>query len=249
MSETAEQSGAVFEGATEAARERVLDLSGRLSQVVEPMRLEDAVPVAVAALLQAEDDAGLLRAMVSLVEACGCRVEVGESDPAQALRRLPDALRASGGRDLTLGPVLRALCAAAGERASGGLAPPRSPGRRGLSGATTPVPGGGATLLLSLDLGDGTQVRHRLGDPGARWLVTKLQRTLRSLLQADERALRYPAGRFLILLHRTSAERARAFADRLAWEWSSYLGQAAEVSTHQAEVHDGDVVGALRALR
>jgi hypothetical protein len=212
----------------------------------EPVRIEDAVPVAVAGLLQAEDEAELLDTVCALVRACGGRVALSGRGPSEALRELPDVFHAAPGAELTLGPVLRALCAAASERASGVLAPPRRERRRRDAG-----PGGGtgaSSVLLSLDLGDVGAVRDRLGDPGARWLIAKLQRTLRSLLQPDERALRYPARRFLILLHRTTPERAQTFSERIGWEWNSYLGRVTELSARQAEVHGDDVVEALRRL-
>lgn len=226
-----------------------VSLVDRLGAPPEPhpgTRLEDAVPVAVAGLLQARDDEQLLGTLVALVRACGGDVELTDRPPQEALRTLPDELRAPEGRQLTLGPVLRALCAAARERAAGDLAPPR---------ASTASPrraeheaGPRTDMLVALDLGDVGQVRSQLGDPGARWLVTKLQRTLRSLLQAEDRALRYPAGRFLILLRRTGAAPARAFAERLGWEWSSYLGRPGDVTFDQVAVRNGDVVAALRRL-
>lgn len=208
--------------------------------------LEDAVIWAVAGLLDAADDAALVEALVTLVRRCGGEVAVDGRAPQETLRTLPDALRAPGGRQLTLGPVLRALCAAARERASGGLAPPR---------AGTPRPAeadaaerGPRDVLVSLDLGDVGQVRARLGDPGARWLVTKLQRTLRSLLQSDDRALRYPAGRILVLMRGAGLDQAQALTDRLSLEWDAYLGRRGQVVSRQVLVVDGDLAAALRTV-
>jgi GGDEF domain-containing protein len=203
--------------------------------------LEDVVPDAVAAVLRARDDEQLLAPLVALVAACGGRVADG-ADPIARLRSLPDELVVPDGRELTLGPVLRALSAAALERASGDLAPPR--------GSRPPGPRrtGARECLVTFDLGDLGAVRSELGDAGARWLVDKLRRTLRSLLRPDDRAMRYPAGRFLVLLSHTGPAHARQFARRLSWEWDSYLGRDLRVTTRVTEVHDGDLAASLRRI-
>lgn len=203
--------------------------------------LEDVVPDAVAALLQAHDDEQLLAPLVALVGACGGEVTPG-TDPVATLKSLSDELVVPDGRELTLGPVLRALSAAALERASGELAAPR--GSRSLG----PVSTAPRECLVTFDLGDLAAVRSELGDTGARWLVSKLRRTLRSLLRAEDRAMRYPAGRFLVLLSNTSPQQAQQFARRLAWEWDSYLGRDLRVTTKVAEVRDGDVADSLRQV-
>ncbi len=207
-----------------------------------PASLEEHVTATVAELLRAGDGDRMLAALQSLVEACGGWADTQGRDALAALRTLPDELRVPDGREMTLGPVLRALCAAAVERASGELAPPRR---------LEPMPSDGeeqAASLVALDLGSLGAVRTEFGDPGARWLVEKLRRTLRSLLRQQDGALRYPASRFLVRLGGTTPSQARHFARRLAWEWDAYLGQRLSVRTQVEPIRDGDLTASLRRV-
>lgn len=207
------------------------------------MAVEQAVPLAVAGLLESTTDEGLLEALTRLVERSGGTVTGADRPVAEALRSLPDELVVADGRQWTLGPVLRALCAAAHERATGDLRPRRAPGTPGA--ASGPVD----EIVLALDLGDLSRVRAQVGEPGARWLVTRLQRTLRSLLRPDDRALRYPAGRLLVLLRDEGTSRAPVLARRVQREWNASLGHAGRVTAQQAPVHGRDVAAALCRLR
>jgi hypothetical protein len=221
----------------------------RASRPTAPTRvpLEDAVPVAVAGLLRASDVDEMLVILRTLITSTGGALPAPEGRPMDVLRGLPDALRVDHGRELSLGPVLRALCAAAAERTEGALEPPPR-GRPPSAAVGDHRVAGDAFVLVSLDLGDLGIARRRLGEQGAQLLLARMKRTLRTLLEADEPALRYPAGRFLLVLHRTTPRGAQAFAERASLEWSAFLGHGARVTTHQAEVVGGDVVAALRSL-
>jgi hypothetical protein len=206
--------------------------------------LEDHVTCTVAGLLRARDGEQMLAALIALVEACGGRAEPSGVDAMAALRTVADEVQVPDGREMTLGPVLRALAAAAIERASGDLAPPR---RLEPSAASVASVASRETLVV-FDLGSLGAVRAEFGDPGARWLVEKLRRTLRSLLRAEDGALRYPASRFLVVLGGTGTAQARHFARRLAWEWDAYLGQRLTVRTQVEPIEDGDLTASLRRL-
>lgn len=205
--------------------------------------LEEEVPRTVASLLRARDARGMLVALGRLVETCGGAPADEARDPVPAIRSLPEELDVPAGRELTLGPVLRALSAAALERAAGELAPPRRV-----------VPDYEAARvdrresLVALDLHRLEALRAQGGDPGVRWLLEKLRRTLRSLLGQGDQALRYPASRFLIVLTGTPAVRAEEFARRLAWEWDANLGRDLQVATRVEAVEEGDLAGALCRL-
>lgn len=205
--------------------------------------LEEQVPQTVASLLCARDGREMLASLCDLVASCGGETRVAEQDTMPALRTLPDEMWVPDGRELTLGPVLRALAAAALERASGDLAPPRrmepvDPEPRGQRPQT----------LVALDLGALGSVRAEFGDPGARWLVERLRRTLRSLLGPRDAALRYPASRFLVRLGDAEPGQARAFAQRVAWEWDGYLGRRLHVRTQVEPVEDGHLAASLRRI-
>lgn len=208
-----------------------------------PVSLEGLVPMTVAELLRADGAERMLASLRALVEACGGRVDEAERHALGAIRTLPDAMRVPAGRELTLGPVVRALSAAAVESASGDLAPPRrsAPHSQVASGEQRET-------LVAFDLGTLGAVRAEFGDPGARWLVDKLRRTLRSLLREQDRALRYPASRFLVVLANTSADQARRFERRLAWEWNAYLGHRLRVCTQVEPIENGDLTATLRRL-
>ena len=83
--------------------------------------LADQVVQAVAGLLRARDAEQLLATLRHLVEGWDGLVGPDRRDAIATMRVLPDDFRAPDGREMTLGPVLRALSAAAVERASGGL--------------------------------------------------------------------------------------------------------------------------------
>lgn len=204
--------------------------------------LEDRVSSTVAELLRAEGAEAMLTSLSELVEACGGRVGEPASDALRSIRALPDGMRVPDGREMTLGPVLRALAAAALESASGELAPPRRWEREAAL-----APGPGRETLVALDLGTLGAVRAEFGDPGARWLVEKLRRTLRSQLGGQDRALRYPASRFLVLLADSSESQGHQFSRRVAWEWNAYLGRRLHVRT-QVEPVAGELTDALRRL-
>jgi hypothetical protein len=227
-------------GALPGDRTRV---TGPTPHVAAPT-LEDHVIHPVAGLLRAQDDDQMLATLVALVDACGGRARPRGSNARAALRTMPDDLQVPDGREMTLGPVLRALAAAAIERASGDLAPPR----RLEPGATSVAPVEQRETLVALDLGSLGAVRSEFGDPGARWLVEKLRRTLRSLLRAQDGALRYPASRFLVVLGATGPAQAGHFARRVAWEWDAYLGQRLTVRTQVEPIEHGDLDAGLRRL-
>lgn len=205
--------------------------------------LEEQVPQTVASLLCARDGREMLASLCALVASCGGETRVDGQDTMPALRTLPDEMWVPDGRELTLGPVLRALAAAALERASGDLAPPRRMEPAG------PEPRGQRPqTLVALDLGALGSVRAEFGDPGARWLVERLRRTLRSLLGPRDAALRYPASRFLVRLGDADPDEARAFAQRVAWEWDGYLGRRLRVSTQVEPVEHGNLAASLRRI-
>jgi hypothetical protein len=197
---------------------------------------------AVADLLRARDADQMLATLRRLVEGCGGAVGDDRRDALATMRVLPDDFRVPHGREMTLGPVLRALSAAAVERASGELEPTRRAGSATLASVE------GRESLVALDLCALGSVRSEFGDPGARWLVDKLHRTLRSLLRTQDSALRYPATRFLLVLGGTGPSQAEQFARRIAWEWDTYLGRDLRVLTQVEPIDDGDLAASLRRL-
>ncbi len=204
--------------------------------------LEDQVVQTVADLLRARDAGQMLATLRRLVEGCGGVVGVDRRDALATMRVLPDDFRVPDGREMTLGPVLRALSAAAVERASGELEPTRRAGAGALASVER------RECLVALDLAALGSVRSEFGDPGARWLVDKLHRTLRSLLRAQDRALRYPATRFLLVLGGMGPPEAEQFARRIAWEWDTYLGRDLRVLSQVEPIDDGDLAASLRRL-
>ncbi len=58
--------------------------------------------------------------------------------------------------------------------------------------------------------------------------------------------MRYPAGRFFVLLADTDRRGAERFARRLSWDWDSYLRRDLRVATKVCEVDDGDIAECLR---
>jgi hypothetical protein len=206
------------------------------------LTLADQVVQAVADLLRARDADQMLATLRRLVEGCGGAVGDDRRDALATMRVLPDDFRVPHGREMTLGPVLRALSAAAVERASGELEPTRR------AGAATLASVEGRESLVALDLCALGSVRSEFGDPGARWLVDKLHRTLRSLLRTQDSALRYPATRFLLVLGGTGPSQAEQFARRIAWEWDTYLGRDLRVLTQVEPIDDGDLAASLRRL-
>ena len=204
--------------------------------------LAGQVVQAVADLLRARDADQMLATLRRLVEGWGGVVGSDRRDALATMRVLPDDFRVPDGREMTLGPVLRALSAAAVERASGELEPTRR------AGAATLASVEHRESLVALDLSALGSVRSEFGDPGARWLVDKLHRTLRSLLRAQDSALRYPATRFLLVLGGTGPSQAEQFARRIAWEWDTYLGRDLRVLPQVEPIEDGDLAATLRRL-
>ncbi len=226
---------------------RVVQAVTELHPVRRPPLAEpdDQVVETVAGMLLAADD-GLVPILRDLVVSWGGELTFDDRrGPCDALRVLPREAMLPGVRSLALGPLLRALTAAALERADGQLRPPRSAAEdAGVGGPTRPQ----GAMLVAVDLGDLARLHDDLGDAGAAWLIDKLHRTLRTLLRSEDRALRYPASRFLVLLQHTTPARASHFARRLSWEWAAYLGRggAPEISTEP--VGDADLVGALHRV-
>lgn len=211
-------------------------------RAAEGATLEAQVVQTVADLLRARNAEQMLATLRRLVESSGGTAAADRGDALATMRVLPDGLRAPEGREMTLGPVLRALSSAAVERASGELAPTRRAG----AGRLTPLER--RETLVALDLTALGTVRSELGDPGARWLVDKLRRTLRPLLREHDSALRYPATRFLLVLGGTGPERAQQIARRIAWEWDTYLGRDLRVIPQVEPIEDGDLAAGLRRL-
>lgn len=204
--------------------------------------LETQVVETVADLLRAHHAEQMLATLRRLVESSGGTAAADRGDALATMRVLPDELRVPEGREMTLGPVLRALSSAAVERASGELAPTRRAG----AGRLTPLER--RETLVALELTALGTVRSELGDPGTRWLVDKLCRTLRPLLREHDSALRYPATRFLLVLGGTGPERAQQIARRIAWEWDTYLGRDLRVIPQVEPIEDGDLAAGLRRL-
>ena len=204
--------------------------------------LADQVVQAVAGLLRARDADQMLATLQALVEGWGGVVGSDRRDALATMRGLPDDFRVPDGREMTLGPVLRALSAAAVERASGELDPTRRAGSGGLA-LVEP-----RDSLVALDLRALGSVRREVGGPGARWLVDKLRRTLRSLLRTQDSALRYPATRLLLVLGGTAPAQAEQFARRITWEWNTYLGRDLRVLSQVQPIEDGDLAASLRRL-
>jgi hypothetical protein len=208
----------------------------------DEVSLADQVVHAVAGLLRARDAGQMLATLRRLVEGWDGLVGPDRRDAVATMRVLPDDFRVPHGREMTLGPVLRALSAAAVERASGELEPTRRAGAGALASVER------CESLVALDLCALGSVRSEFGDPGARWLVDKLHRTLRSLLRTQDSALRYPATRFLLVLAGTGPSQAEKFARRIAWEWDTYLGRDLRVLPQVQPIEHGDLAASLRRL-